>query len=100
MHRTNRAVAHPHHSDASKTGSVPVFPAKPGQTRFFRSGSGSFALTHEKPLPDYNELVIVGAWRAIWLEDPMQNLYGRAMVPLAGWVNLKSGTLARHKLLT
>jgi hypothetical protein len=52
MHRTNRAVAHPHHSDASKTGSVPVFPAKPGQTRFFRSGSGSFALTHENPLPD------------------------------------------------
>ena len=28
--------------------------------------------------------------RAWWLEDPMQNLYGRARVPLAGWVSLRS----------
>ena len=28
--------------------------------------------------------------RAWWLEDPMQNLYGRPRVPLAGWVNLRS----------
>jgi hypothetical protein len=28
--------------------------------------------------------------RAWWLEDPMQNLYGRASVPLAGWVTLRS----------
>lgn len=26
--------------------------------------------------------------RAIWLEDPMQNLYGREAVPLPGWVTL------------
>ena len=30
--------------------------------------------------------------RATWLEDPMQNLYGRAMVPLGGWVTLHSHT--------
>ena len=30
--------------------------------------------------------------RAIWLEDPDQNLYGRAMVPLPGWVVLHSNT--------
>jgi len=28
--------------------------------------------------------------RALWLEDPMQNLYGRAPVPLPGWVTLHS----------
>ena len=28
--------------------------------------------------------------RAIWLEDPTQNLYGRAPVPLPGWVILHS----------
>jgi superfamily I DNA and RNA helicase len=28
--------------------------------------------------------------RALWLEDPMQNLYGRAPVPLPGWVTLRS----------
>ncbi len=30
--------------------------------------------------------------RAIWLEDPDQNLYGREMVPLPGWVTLHSNT--------
>ena len=30
--------------------------------------------------------------RAIWMEDPDQNLYGRAMVPLPGWVTLHSDT--------
>ena len=30
--------------------------------------------------------------RAIWLEDPNQNLYGREMVPLPGWVKLHSDT--------
>ncbi|MDB5907327.1 MAG: nuclease [Massilia sp.] len=30
--------------------------------------------------------------RATWLEDPTQNLYGRAMVPLPGWVTLHSHT--------
>ena len=30
--------------------------------------------------------------RAIWLEDPNQNLYGREMVPLPGWVTLHSDT--------
>lgn len=30
--------------------------------------------------------------RAIWLEDPMQNLYGRASVSLDGWVTLRSNT--------
>lgn len=30
--------------------------------------------------------------RAIWLEDPNQNLYGRAPVPLPGWVKLHSDT--------
>jgi hypothetical protein len=30
--------------------------------------------------------------RATWLEDPMQNLYGREMVPLSGWVTLHSQT--------
>ncbi|HEY5763380.1 MAG TPA: ATP-binding domain-containing protein, partial [Rhodocyclaceae bacterium] len=29
------------------------------------------------------------AW---WLEDPMQNLYGRAPVPLADWVHLRADT--------
>jgi hypothetical protein len=28
--------------------------------------------------------------RAIWLEDPMQNLYGREPVSLPGWVSLRS----------
>lgn len=28
--------------------------------------------------------------RALWLEDPLQNLYGRAPVPLPGWVTLHS----------
>ncbi|MDV2583540.1 hypothetical protein, partial [Alkalibacillus haloalkaliphilus] len=26
--------------------------------------------------------------RRIWLEDPMQNLYGRAQIALPGWVTL------------
>jgi hypothetical protein len=30
--------------------------------------------------------------RAIWLEDPMQNLYGRPSVPLDGWVTLHANT--------
>ena len=30
--------------------------------------------------------------RATWLEDPMQNLYGRDLVPLPGWVTLHSYT--------
>jgi hypothetical protein len=30
--------------------------------------------------------------RAIWLEDPAQNLYDREMVPLPGWVTLHSHT--------
>ncbi|MFL6674477.1 MAG: ATP-binding domain-containing protein [Massilia sp.] len=30
--------------------------------------------------------------RAIWLEDPAQNLYGRDLVPLPGWVTLHSHT--------
>lgn len=30
--------------------------------------------------------------RATWLEDPTQNLYGRDMVPLPGWVTLYSHT--------
>jgi hypothetical protein len=30
--------------------------------------------------------------RATWLEDPTQNLYGREMVPLPGWVTLNSHT--------
>lgn len=28
--------------------------------------------------------------RVLWLEDPMQNLYGRDPVPLPGWVSLRS----------
>ena len=32
------------------------------------------------------------AGRAVWLEDPNQNLYGRDMVPLPGWVKLRSDT--------
>lgn len=32
------------------------------------------------------------AGRAWWLEDPMQNLYGRASVSLPGWVRLDSDT--------
>lgn len=28
--------------------------------------------------------------RLLWLEDPLQNLYGREPVPLPGWVGLKS----------
>jgi hypothetical protein len=30
--------------------------------------------------------------RAIWLEDPMQNLYGRGAVALPGWVTIRSQT--------
>lgn len=30
--------------------------------------------------------------RALWLEDPNQNIYGRATVPLPGWVTLHSDT--------
>ena len=30
--------------------------------------------------------------RATWLEDPVQNLYGRESVPLPGWVTLHSNT--------
>ncbi len=29
--------------------------------------------------------------RALWLEDPMQNLYGRAPLEMPGWVTLRSG---------
>jgi hypothetical protein len=36
-------------------------------------------------------MVTPGA-RAIWLEDPNQNLYGRPVVPLPGWVTLHSDT--------
>ena len=34
--------------------------------------------------------------RAIWLEDPMQNLYGRETVPLPGWISLRSATNYRN----
>lgn len=34
--------------------------------------------------------------RAIWLEDPMQNLYGRAPVDLPGWVSLHAQTNYRN----
>lgn len=34
--------------------------------------------------------------RAIWLEDPMQNLYGREPVPLPGWISLRSATNYRN----
>ncbi len=34
--------------------------------------------------------------RAIWLEDPMQNLYGREPVPLPGWIILRSETNYRN----
>lgn len=34
--------------------------------------------------------------RAIWLEDPMQNLYGRAPVDLPGWVTLHAQTNYRN----
>ena len=30
--------------------------------------------------------------RKLWLEDPLQNLYGRPSVPLPGWVNLRADT--------
>ena len=30
--------------------------------------------------------------RALWLEDPLQNLYGRAPVALPGWVRLKANS--------
>lgn len=30
--------------------------------------------------------------RALWLEDPMQNLYGREPVPLPGWVTIHADT--------
>jgi len=33
-----------------------------------------------------------GDGRVLWLEDPMQNLYGRPSVPLDGWVTLRSNT--------
>jgi len=33
--------------------------------------------------------------RAIWLEDPMQNLYGQQPLQMAGWVTLKA--LANHR---
>lgn len=34
--------------------------------------------------------------RAIWLEDPMQNLYGRTPVDLSGWVTLRASTNYRN----
>jgi hypothetical protein len=36
--------------------------------------------------------LLAPAARAWWLEDPMQNLYGRAAVPLSGWVRLTAAT--------
>lgn len=30
--------------------------------------------------------------RALWLEDPLQNLYGRASVELPGWIRLKANS--------
>jgi hypothetical protein len=34
--------------------------------------------------------------RAIWLEDPMQNLYGRPLLDLPGWVTLRAQTNFRN----
>jgi hypothetical protein len=34
--------------------------------------------------------MLKAAGRAWWLEDPMQNVYGRAPINLEGWVNLRS----------
>lgn len=45
--------------------------------------------------PDWRDAVLRllrGEGRVIWLEDPMQNLYGRPSVPLDGWVTLRSNT--------
>lgn len=42
-------------------------------------------------LPHLMRLLRPGG-RAWWLEDPLQNLYGRAQVALPGWVTLRSDT--------
>lgn len=87
-----------------------------GQTPDFRQ-PGAFAeleaiLDRHTPAADdlFDELIVdegqdfQDAWaanllrflrpqgRAWWLEDPMQNLYGRAPVSLPGWVSLHSDT--------
>jgi len=38
------------------------------------------------------------AGRAWWLEDPMQNLYGRTPVELPGWVVLRAQTTTYYPL--
>jgi hypothetical protein len=43
------------------------------------------ALRHLKP-------GVESASRGLWLEDPLQNLYGRAPVALPGWVRLKANS--------
>lgn len=43
--------------------------------------------------PDWRDVVLGLATRMarlLWLEDPMQNLYGRSPVPLPGWVGLRA----------
>jgi hypothetical protein len=85
-------------------GGVPDF-AKPGAFALLENFLGDF-LPDERWL--FDELIVdegqdfQAAWRdqllkllrpagrAWWLEDPMQNLYGRAPVDLPGWVVIRS----------
>lgn len=101
---------------AGERGRAPDFRG-PGAYRVLET-----ALTDYQPTPDWQfDALIVDegqdfrqAWvdpllrllrpagRAWWLEDPMQNLYGREPVQLPGWVRLRSSTNYRspHDVLT
>jgi hypothetical protein len=88
------------------TGEVPDF-TRPGA---FEALEGFMADYRPEPAWQFDELVVdegqdfQPAWRdallkllnpngrAWWLEDPMQNLYGRRPVELSGWVVLRAQT--------
>ncbi|TAH43211.1 MAG: nuclease [Betaproteobacteria bacterium] len=90
-------------------GRTPDF-AAPGAFRRMEADFATLVATMPHPTWRFDELIVdegqdfTEAWRdtllallaangrAWWLEDPMQNLYGRAPVPLPGWVRITADT--------
>ncbi|MBN8442467.1 MAG: ATP-dependent helicase [Thauera sp.] len=90
-------------------GQAPNF-AAPGAFRRMEADFAALVASTRDPAWQFDELIVdegqdfTEAWRdallallardgrAWWLEDPMQNLYGRAQVALPGWVRLTADT--------
>ena len=90
-------------------GRKPAFGA-PGAFRRMEADFAALVTTHTAAAWQFDELIIdegqdfMEPWRdallallkpggrAWWLEDPLQNLYDRAPVPLPGWVGLSADT--------